>query len=213
MLPHSKIFLFILFPTLLLAACLNLNQPKNKIEYYTLEYDAPPIVGNHQSLLSIIRVQPFTISPIYNSNRIIYRDQSYKRQAYAYHKWRANPAQLVTYFLSRDLKASGLFKAVFPGDSRIAPAYLIEGTVDDFLEVDRDNTWEAMLTVTIVLVDEKQTDVSRKIRFQKTYHTSRPCEQKNPRALAAAMSLAMSELSGNIIEDLYNNLATRMEAE
>jgi len=154
-------------------------------------------------------VRQFSISPIYNSNRIIYRDKSYERQAYSYYKWRANPAQFVTYFLSRDLKESGMFKAVLPGDSRVAPAYLVEGTVDEFLEVAGSENWEAALAVSIVLMDESQTDISQKVLFQKTYRTRKPCEQKHPRALAAAMSLALSEISLNIIDDLSNNLAAR----
>jgi cholesterol transport system auxiliary component len=210
MLRQKKIEILLLCLTLSLAACLKLKQPKNKIEYYTLEYD-PPVVENHHPLPQVIRVQQFSVSPVYNSNRIIYRDKSYKRQAYSYHRWRANPARFVTYYLSRDLKESGLFKAVLPGDSRIAPAYLVEGSVDDFLERDGENAWEAVLSVSIVFMDEKQTDISQKILFQKTYHASKPCKQKNPRALAKAMSLAMSEISSNIIHDLYNYLAARNE--
>ena len=204
----DKISILILCLTLPLAACLDFKQPKNKIEYYTLEYD-PPNVGNHHPLPHVIRVQQFSASPIYNSNRIIYRDESYKRQAYAYHKWRANPSKLVTYFLKRDLEQSGLFKAVLPGDNRFATSYLVEGSVDDFLEKSADNTWEAALSVSIVFMDEKETDISRKVLFQKSYRSNQLCRQKNPRALAAAMSLAMSDVTGKIITDLYNSLATR----
>ena len=206
MLPYRRFIILSLCLTLPLAACLSFKQPKNKIDYYTLEYEVP-VVSNDPPLPHVIRVQQFSISPLYNSNRIIYRDKSFKRQAYAYHKWRANPARLVTYFLERDLKATGLFKAVLPGDSRIAPGYLVEGTVDDFLEVDDDNAWKAVLAVSIVLVDETQTDVSQKIRLQKNYRISKPCERNNPRSLAAAMSLAMAEISGDIIDDLYRILA------
>ena len=156
-------------------------------------------------------MQQFSVSPIYNSNRIIYRDKSYERQAYSYYKWRANPAQFVTYFLSRDLKASNMFKAVLPADSRVAPVYRVEGTVDEFLEVAGSDNQQAVLAVSIVLMDENQADISQKIVFQKTYRASKPCEQKHPRALAAAMSLAMSEISVRIIDDLFNHLAAGSE--
>jgi len=208
MIGHKKFVTLLLCHTLSLAACLNLEQPKNKIEYYTLEYD-PPAMGHHQPLPYVIRVQQFSVSPIYNSNRIIYRDKSYKRQAYTYYKWQANPARFVTYYLSRDLQESGLFKAVLPADGRFAPAFLVAGTVNDFMESDGENTWEAVLSVSIAFMDEQETDISQKIFFQKTYRTSKPCRQKNPQALAAAMSLAMSEISGNIINDLYHFLAAR----
>ena len=206
MIANIKLTMLLLCLALPLAACLNLKQPQNRIEYYSLEYD-PPAAGKHQILPHVIRVQQFSVSPVYNSHRIIYRDNSYKRQAYSYYKWRANPGQFVTYFLSRDLKASGIFKAVLPGGSRVTPVYLIEGTVDEFLEVAGNENWQAALAVSIVLMDENQTDISQKVLFQKTYRTRKPCEQKNPRALAAAMSLAMSEISARIIDDLYNHLA------
>ena len=200
--------LIILCLTLPLAACLKFNQPRNKIEYYTLEYD-PPDAGSHQRLPHVIGVQQFSASPIYSSNRIVYRDESFKRQAYSYHKWWANPAELVTYYLARDLKNSNYFKTVLTAESRFAPSYRVEGSVDDFLELDRQNTWEAVLGVSIVLIDEKQTDISQKILFQKTYRTGKPCEKKNPRSLAKAMSLAMSEISHSIINDIYEFLEHR----
>ena len=196
--------------TLSLVACLNFKQPRNKIEYYTLEY-ASPLVGDHRPLPSVIRVDKFSVSPIYNSNRIIFRDKSFKRQAYAYYKWRVNPGDFVTYFLSRDMKKAGLFKAVLSRDSSFPSSYIMEGTVDDFFELDRVNGWDAVLAVSIAFMDEAEPDISKKILFQKTYRTSKPCQQKHPRALAQAMSLAMSEISGNIIKDIYELLEARTE--
>ncbi len=81
--------------------------------------------------------------------------------------------------------------------------------MDEFLERDGDGTWEAVLSISIAFMDENEADISRKILFQKTYHTSKPCRQKNPRALVAAMSAAMSDISGKIINDLYRILALR----
>ena len=196
------VLLLVICLTLSLGACLNLKQPRNKIEYYTLEYDAP-VPQNRQPLSDAIRVDQFAVSPIYNTNRIIYRDGSFKREAYVYYKWRAKPGDVVTYFLRRDMRQSGLFKAVVSRDSRLLSAYILEGTVDEFLEWDKKNGWEALLSVSITFMHENEPDISKKILFQKTYHTTQPCRQKNPKALAEAMSLAMSEISEQIILDIY----------
>ena len=196
------VLLLVICLTLSLGACLNLKQPRNKIEYYTLEYD-PPVPQNRQPLSDAIRVDQFAVSPIYNTNRIIYRDGSFKREAYVYYKWRAKPGDVVTYFLRRDMRQSGLFKAVVSRDSRLLSAYILEGTVDEFLEWDKKNGWEALLSVSITFMHENEPDISKKILFQKTYHTTQPCRQKNPKALAEAMSLAMSEISEQIILDIY----------
>jgi hypothetical protein len=60
------------------------------------------------------------------------------------------------------------------------------------------------------LMAEHEPDTGKKILFQKTYQMSKPCKQRNPRALAEAMSLAMSEASAKIINDVYENLADRI---
>ena len=105
--------------------------------------------------------------------------------------------------MRRDIQNSGLFKAVVSRDSRLPSAYILEGTVDEFLEWDKKNSWEALLSVSITFMHENEPDISKKILFQKTYHATKPCRQKNPKALAEAMSLAMSEISEQIILDIY----------
>ncbi len=188
---------------LAMAACLNLKQPRTKIEYYTLEYD-PPVPDHHPPLCEPIRLNQFVVSPIYNTNRIIYREGLFKREAYVYHKWRANPADVITYLLRRDLQQSGLFKAVVSRESRLPSAYVLEGSVDEFLEWNTKTGWEAFLSLSIILMQENEPDISKKILFQKTYFSNKPCRQKNPGALAEAMSSAMSEISAQIMLDIYN---------
>ena len=194
--------------TLPLTACLDLKQPRSKIEYYSLEYD-PSRMGDRQSVSQVIKVESFSVSPIYNTRKIIYRDDAYKRAAYDYHKWQANPAELVTHFLARDMRQSGLFKAVVTRNNRFPHAYVLGGSVDEFLESDTQAGCQADLALNIVLMSEHETDVSKKIIFQKSYHIRKPCRQKDPRALAEAMSTAMAEASAQIIDAVYNRLANR----
>ena len=207
-----KMILIIIFTGifLFLTACLDLKQPRNKIEYYTLEYD-PPSAGERPVLPWAIQVAQFSVSPIYNNSRIVYRDKAFKRQTYAYYMWRANPGDLVSYFLSRDMKQSGLFKAVLTQGSNLPASYLVEGSVDDFYELDGKNAWKAVLSVSVAVMDESELDFSKKILFQKTYRSTRPCHQKNPRALAQAMSQAMSEISEKIINDCYDYMASKIK--
>ena len=206
---RAKIILILLMGLALpLSACLDLKQPRNKIEYYSLEYD-PPRMGSHQPVSHVIKVELFSVSPIYNTRKIIYRDDAYKRAAYDYHKWQANPAELVTYFLARDMQQSGLFKAVVTRNNRFPHAYALAGSVDEFLESDMQSGCQADLSLNIVLMREHESDASKKIVSQKSYHIRKPCRQKNPRALAEAMSTAMAEASAQIIDEVYNLLANR----
>ena len=205
--PNKIYLLFLSFP-ILFGSCVSLKQPVNKIEYYTLEYP-PPQIETLNPLPCVIRMDRFTAAPPYNTTQIIYRDQSFKRNAYVYYRWQTNPGATVTTLLNRDIKNSGLFKAVIDSGSRFSPSYMIEGTVDEFFEWDAQNAWKAILTVSIILTEKDKIDIKNRVLFQKTYRKAEICKQKRPKALAEAMSQALSEISKEMIMDVYNSLKDR----
>jgi len=188
-----------------------LKKPAMRIDYYSLDYD-PPGPAALSPLDAVVGVQRFQVAPIYNSNKIIYRDKQFKRNAYTYHKWRANPGDLVSYFLARDLGESAVFKAVFTLDKKLPVSHTLEGRVDEFFEFDRDNLWEAVLSVSVTLLKENEPDISKRVLMQKKYRVRKPCRQKTPQALAEAMSHAMAAVSKNINDDLYLLLAEEYKA-
>jgi len=201
----KRVFVFCLFLCLVLGACLNLKEPRTKVDFYTLEYDPPPL-GELAPLPVVIRLQRFGVAPTYNTNRLIYRDESFERDAYLYHKWRANPGDLVSYFLGRDLRQSGLFNGVLADDSQSPASFMGEGFVDEFLEWDERDVWHAVLTINITLMVENEPDISKRILFQKTYHAKEPSTRKHPHQLAEAMSQAMSRISREVTMDIYRHL-------
>lgn len=199
-------FLVLVFCSLFcLAGCSALNKPKPKIHHFTLEYTVPKIEGL-KPIDAVVRVDRFGVAPAYNSNRMIYQDESFKRDEYIYSKWIANPGSFATYFLARDLRESGLFKAVFTYKSHLAAIYALEGSVDEFFEWDTPEGWKAVLGMNITLVVLKEPDITKRILFQKAYRVALPCKEEHPRGLAETMSQAMQEVSGNIIRDIYTVL-------
>lgn len=188
------------------CACSSLKQPSQKIDYYTLEYE-PPQVQGITALPFVLKIERFSVSPLYNTHQIIYRDRSFRRDAYPYEKWRASPGDLVTDYLSRDLRHVGLFKAVAPYESRVEPSLVMEGSVDEFFEWDSEDGWKAVLTVTTVLLAHPEPDVSKRIIFQKTFHAVKPCRKRNVTSLSEAMSEAMAEISAQVIRTTYQHLA------
>jgi cholesterol transport system auxiliary component len=208
---YITLFLLLTFLFLPFNACLDLKQPSMKIAYYTLDYEHAPITGLNQ-LPHVLRVGRFSVAPLYNSTRIIYQDQSFKRDSYIYHRWRIHPGETITHLLTRDFRLSGLFKAVLSHDNRFLGTHLLEGGVDEFFEIDQEKRWEAVLSLSVVLMREKKegpqvgSQNGNLIVFQKTYHSVTPCERKHPRALAEAMSRNMSIVSTEIISDVYQHL-------
>ena len=202
------IIILILF-SMAFNGCISLKQPNTKFEYYTLEYDAlspdTSTVRNQKS--TILKVKHFSAAPLYNTDRIIYSDQQFKRTPYFYHKWKVKPAEFVTYFLSRDLKESGLFEAVLPPTSGSLHTHTVEGTVDEFLEWDSNDSWEAVLSISVTLQVAREPDADKRVIFQRNFSSRKKCKERNPLALAQAMSLAMAEMSKEIGVSIHEAIA------
>jgi len=190
----KKIIYLIILSALLACGCLNLTQqPNKKISYYTLEYD-PPETANLKSLPFVIYIERFNVAPLYDSNRIIYSQKKFKRNAYIYHKWMANPGDLVSYYLTRDIKRSSLFSTAFSSNSSYSSTHII------------NKEWKAVLSINITLMSKDEPDISKSVLMQKRYSAIEPCSRKNPQALAEAMSKAMVNISDRIIKDVYKCL-------
>jgi len=201
-------FLFLLFAFTVCSCTVINTKPRHEFRYYSLEYPSPQFSGI-KPLPLVIKIDPFNAAPSLNTANMVYRDQSFKIKTYPYHKWRAWPSELVHYFLLRDLKASGLFRAVLSYSSRSAAPYVLEGSVDEFLERDQAGTWEAVLSLSITLIRPAEKDGSKRIVLQKEYHRVENCKRKNPLGVAEAMSHAMAGISEQITRDLYTHLETQ----
>lgn len=195
----------LILPVILFGSCAGVGKPMDQIEYYVLEYETPRI-ADPDPVSAVVRLERFSVAPQYNTSRIVYRDREFARNTYNYHRWRANPGDLVTHFLARDFRESGLFKAVLPTGSRFSASCILEGTVEEFFEWNGPEQWEAVLAISVVLVAEGEPDLSRRVLFQGTYRDSEPCAMKNPRALSEAMSRAMARVSEAVIKDVLDVL-------
>ncbi len=183
-----------------LSGCMDIKGSSVTFDYYTLEYEVPmtgdaPLSG---PLPFILRVERFTAAPEYRTDRMVYRDSSNKRSAYYYHKWRAVPADIVSFFLKRDLADSGRFAGVLAPESGSGNTHVLDGTVEEFLEWDGGTSWEAVITVNIALLDLTETDASKRVLLQKSFTVREQCEARQPAFVAQAMSRAMAQLSLDI---------------
>jgi ABC-type uncharacterized transport system auxiliary subunit len=147
------------------------------------------------------------VSPVYDTTQIIYRKQSFTRDAYVYHKWRVNPGDIVTHFLYRDVRDSGLFRAVISNDSIFKSSFSLAGQVEEFFELDTEERWDAVISLNISLMAEDEQEINNRVIFQKSYRATEACKRRHPAALAEAMSLGMSLISQAIIKDIHAYLS------
>jgi ABC-type uncharacterized transport system auxiliary subunit len=188
------------------CACMGKSSPPQPIYYYTLGYESPGISPSPQ-LPCTLRVERFSASPPFNSQRIIYAHGGVRRNAYAYHQWIAAPGELLSFFFARDLRESGGFRAVLTPDATLSATHSLHGWVEEFIEKDDAAQWQASATIHVTLISNLDHDPTRKILLQKRYHAAAPCKAKTPEALAEAMSRVAGKVSQDVIKDVYGRLS------
>jgi ABC-type uncharacterized transport system auxiliary subunit len=197
--------LLLLVP-LLCSACIGKSSPPQPTYYYTLGYESPTVSLAPQ-LPCTLRVERFSASPPSNSKRIIYTRSGLQRNAYAYHQWIAAPGELLSFFFARDLRRSEGFRAVLTPDAALSATHSLHGWVEEFIEKDDAAQWQAVATIHITLISNRDHDPTRKVLLQKRYNAAAPCSAKTPEALAEAMSEVVSKISQAVIKDVYGRLS------
>lgn len=199
----------LLLLTLILTGC---GSTPPLIRQYVLEY-YPPVPQASLKLDEAIKVNKFAVAEPYNTTAMVYSPGPLERQTYKLNRWRVNPGFMVTDYIARDLRHGGLFQAVFTESNTGKSRFRLEGGVVEIQEVDEPDGWKAALALTVTLMDLDETEITKRLIFQKTYRTTEPMLAKTPQGLAEAMSRAMQRLSQDIGADVYQAAKRRMEAK
>jgi uncharacterized lipoprotein YmbA len=197
-----------LLAALLLSGC---GKPPALINRYVLDY-APPVLPRLSQLDTGIQVGLFAVDETINRLEMVYQENPYRTGTYWYNRWRVNPSYLVTDYLTRDLRDSRLFTAVFSHDVSGTARFRLEGGVVEFQENDSPGFWHGALSLNVTLLDTAQENIADRVMFQRNYQAQEPMLTKTPQGLAAALSSAMQQLSRQIIDDVYRAVKQRLGA-
>ena len=201
-----SLLLLSLTAVVVLGGC---GKPPNLINRYILDYP-PPAVGRLSPVDAGIKVELFAVDEAINRPEMVYRVNPYKTLVYQYNRWRTDPGYLVTDYITRDLRDSRLFTAVFSYDRSGEARFHLEGGVADFQENDLPPPWQAALKVNVTLLDTDKENIAEKVVFQRTYQDQETMTVKTPQGLAEAMSAAMERVSKKIISDIYRAVKQRL---
>lgn len=200
--------LFMVGIALTLIACSLGGKPSVMVEQYALEYP-PPTTQSLSPTDEVIRLERFSVAQIFNHVKMVYRQKPYQYNDYAYHRWRANPGDMLGDNLLRDLRAAGIFKSVFSYRDMENASLLLKGGVGEFYESDEKDGRKAILSVHITLMDTTSRELTKQIIFQKGYRYEEPVTEKTVRGFVQAMSMAADKLSGQVITDIREAIRNR----
>lgn len=203
----ARSFLTLLMFSLFLSGCLPGAKPPYLVELYTLDYPHPFMDG--VTLDQPIKVGRFSVAQSYNSAAMFYKTEPHKVAARVYHKWRINPGDMVTDYLLRDFRGSGLFPAVFSYRDPEGTRFIVDGGVEELLQSREGDGWKAVLSLQVTLLDTGQTDITKRLVFQKRYRVAERIPDGSPESFASGASGAMAGLSEEIMRDVYKALTQR----
>ena len=184
-----------------LVGCLGGTGKAPLIRQYALEYP-PPQGGGRPGIEATLRVEGFFADRMFVGHEMLYRQGPFRRDAYGGNRWRIVPADMVTEFLRRDLREAGLFRAVLSERDAEEGRFSMDGCVEEFIENRETRNRKALLAVTITLRDLSRKEIASPVVLQKTYRLEAAVAGEGAAGLAAAMSLAMSDLSRQVIADI-----------
>lgn len=197
---------FTIISSLMICACIGAPSTPKTIYYYTLDYP-PDAAAPIRRLPVVLRVNRFSATPPFDTQRIVYAEKNLHRNTYAYHQWIATPAEILSYLLTRDLNYLDGFKAVLPADTTQPVTHDIYGWVEELIEIDTHTPWQASARIHITLASALDLEPSRRILMQKRYERTETCRAKNPAALAEAMSQAIAAIYADVVHDIHTRLA------
>lgn len=177
------------------------------VKHYALEYP-PPRVEGRSAVDGAVRIEPFVLAQDSDSRDMIYRPRPYARETYRHHRWNVPPVLMIHGLVLRDIRQSGLFGAVLSPEEEGQARYILDGRIEEFLEIDEADRSVATVVIGVTLFDKAAADGGGKIFFQKTYRSSEPLGRRQADELARAMSAAMAKFSGELLKDLASVVAT-----
>jgi len=196
----------LLLPALLLVwGCGGGAGKSRMVQYYIIEYTSPRL-DSLGATGEVLRLEPMTSIPDASGREMVYRSQPFAREAFRYHRWHVPPQEMAQRLLARDIRESGLFRAVLSPEDAGEERYLLTLQVDECLLMEKAGQFQAMLTVPATLLDLTRKERSRGVVLQKTYRQSAPLTSRSPQELARGMSEALELLSRALLQDMAEAL-------
>lgn len=186
-----------LLGTLMLAGCGGVPAT----HYYTVAMPAaaPAADAGTPVTLDIAR---FSATQALRDDRILYYQSPTELNYYEYHRWTAQPAEMLAEFIARRLKASGAFSRVSlfphsaPGD------YILHGRLLNFEELDYEAGGHVRVALELSLVRSS----NHKVIWSETGRAERGIQGKGVAAVADALNACTTQITDRILPELVQRV-------
>lgn len=169
------------------------------MHYYLIDFPITQASGNQSPFHNItLGVMRFDAAPLYQEERLVYRDSPYEGKYYHYHRWVSQPAQMITDKTIEQLRAANLFALVvpFPKYSRID--YLLQGTIRALEEWDEGDQWYARVLIEFEVTDRK----SQQLSWHTVIEQKVPVQKKTAAEIVQGINLGVERCLVELVKQL-----------
>ena len=181
------------------------------IIYHSLDYP-PPDQEFKAPIPHTLMVYSFLLAPDVESDSILISRPKGSEKTVRLHRWKDNPADLVTDILLRDLRASGLFQKTVDQLSNVRYRYALEGTLRDMHGVIKDGRASAVVELDVVLTDFEAPRALEKDLLKKSYKVEIPSKNSSAESMLAAFNEGIREISERLRADIHATLEKKGDA-
>lgn len=210
----SKLIPAIIFALLILSSCFTVPKEEIEIHRYAI-HPAGESVAADTSLLTSIRIAPFTADAVYRGNRMIFRDSKGRTEHYYYHRWLAPPEDQLADLLTTNFCDWNVFsQGVFQIDNGLVPEFEIACRLNTLYAVNIRKDYHAVLEVDVILTKIDPADYNKTLIFQKQYALTLPREDGNIGTFSSAVDTLtfnwFTQLRGDLLPVLLEHTQNTM---
>ena len=170
--------------------------------FYILEPPTPgPVVKKLPAGL-VIGINPVQVSDICSDDRLIFREDPFEVNYYHYHRWASPLAGRVSQLLFEQLQATNPGVDIQTPPFAMRPDILLNVRLTACEEIDGRSSWTGRVSY---YAEARQLDGT--ILFGMTFSCDTPCEERQPRAVVAALSASFAACTSDLILELQTFLA------
>jgi uncharacterized lipoprotein YmbA len=138
-------FSFAVMTLIVLAGCGGAVKYPN---YYALHIPPPPDPPPQEGVRASLAVREFRSPAYLHQGAIVYKTSPEQIGFYNYHRWAADPREVVTNAMTDRLRASGSFTQVKLYDGRSDVDYVLSGRIEKLEEIDYEGGIKVEVAIT-----------------------------------------------------------------
>jgi ABC-type uncharacterized transport system auxiliary subunit len=169
--------------------------------HYVLNFPAPVQRIAPPEVPGPLVVREFQCPQYLCDERLVYRPTPEEIGFYEFHRWAANPRQMITRYIAEAVRMKSLFSHVVLEDAGVQPAYVLNGNIERLEEVDRGGV-SAVCTISAELLDAK----TRSILWSFTASETIPVLRRDVPGVVAGLSTATGLAIEKIVRSLEDAL-------